>query len=241
MPETALCRGLFGSGLVHESDGTPLRPGGVALTELLVARAGFGPGDVVLDIGCGQGAGTGRLVARGVRAIGLDTSAAALWVARERAPDARFVAGAGALLPLRAGSVDGVIAECSLSVVGERRRALAEWSRVLKPGGRLAVSDVYRRTAPGEPGEERGDGVASWQTIDREVCAAGFTVLQFEDRSEVLKEWVARFIFAYGSLDPLWGEACGRGRFAGRRAALGYYLMLAGKPVTGEPVRRKRS
>jgi SAM-dependent methyltransferase len=231
MPGGPSCCGLIGSGLLRNADGTPLRPGGLALTELLLRHAGFSPGDAVLDIGCGQGAGTALMLARGVRAIGIDAAIGPLAFARQHAAAARFVVASGTRLPLRPRSVDGVLAECSLSVMEERRHALAEWCRVLRPGRRIAMSDVYRLAAPGDENDPNPAGMASWQTIAREVCEAGFQVVHFEDRSDVLREWVARFIFAYGSLDPLRSEAGGRVREGGRRAAFGYFIMVASKSV----------
>jgi len=99
-------------------------------------------------------------------------------------------------LPFADASLDGLIAECVLSTLADPARALAEWRRVLKPGGRLASSDVYSRATG-------GGRLATREEFCRRLIDAGFRVESFEDRSDVLKRFVAEFIFACGSLDAL--------------------------------------
>jgi SAM-dependent methyltransferase len=110
-----------------------------------------------------------------------------------------------------------------------RRATLAEWRRVLRPGGRIALSDVYRR-AEGPDLVSAGldlSPLVAWTSIAEDLAAAGFAVEWFEDRSEVLRDWVARFVFAHGSLEALWGGACGLTPEAVRLAAPGYFLAIA--------------
>ena len=64
--------------------------------------------------------------------------------------------------------------------------------------------------------------------------ATGFHIEGFGDRSGVLKSFVARFIFQYGSLDALWGGAGGLDAGTVRKAMPGYYLMIASK-LGGRP------
>jgi ubiquinone/menaquinone biosynthesis C-methylase UbiE len=222
--------GLLGSGLVRSADGEPLRPGGLALTEQLLEWAEFAPGDVVVDVGCGQGASVELMRRRGLRPIGIDAAAAPIETAARRT-QAALVVAAGSALPFRAACCDGLLSECSLSVIGRRRQTLADWWRVLRPGGRLIMSDIYRRA--------NGGGVASTPELSmmapapaivQDVTAVGFRVVRFEDRSDVLKSWAARFIFAYGSLDALWQECCGGTAGAVHAMAPGYFVMLAVKP-----------
>ena len=202
--------GLFGCGSLSDGDGEPLRPGGLALTRELIDLAGFRAGDRVVDVGCGLGASTQLLAERGVAAVGVDL------VARHGA--AAFVVADAARLPFADHSIDGILSECSLSLVDDRRQALAEWRRVLRIGGRLGLSDVYRRSGDG------GDGrrIATRDALCAETAAAGFHVERFEDRSTTLKAWAARFIFQHGSLDALWGAAG-----AGAKGRLGYGLLIA--------------
>ena len=226
-PVTAEARpGLYGCGRLRDGEGAPLRPGGLALTETLIDLAGFRAGETVADVGCGLGASTRMMRRRGVAAVGVDLVFPLAGADGEALP---FVAADGARLPFADASLDGVLSECALSAMADRAQALAEWRRALRSGGRLALSDVYRRA-----GDGGGVGrVATRTALLSAVAAAGFRVARFEDRSEVLKRWAAQFIFQRGSLEALWGGVGGRERGVARKAALGYFLMIAVKP--GEP------
>jgi ubiquinone/menaquinone biosynthesis C-methylase UbiE len=213
--------GLFGCGALRDGAGEPLRPGGLTLTRALIDRAGFRAGDRVADVGCGLGESTRLLLERGVAAIGVDLIVPSAVGARSAALP--FVVADAARLPFADDSLDGVLAECSLSLTADCGPTLAEWRRALRPDGRLALSDVYRRDGGG------AGRIASREALCAEVAAAGFRIECFEDRSESLKGWVARFIFQFGSLDPLWGGGCAVEQSPASKARLGYALLIAAK------------
>jgi SAM-dependent methyltransferase len=212
---------MFGCGTLRDGDGEPLRPGGLALTRELIDRAGFCAGETVADVGCGLGASTRLLSERGVAAIGVDLVAPSDAGARGEAPP--LVVADAARLPFADDSLDGVLSECSLSLTADRGLALAEWRRALRPGGRLALGDVYCRDGGG------AGRIATREALCADVAAAGFRVDWFEDRSEALKGWAARFIFQFGSLDPLWGDGCAVDQDSAAKARLGYALLIAAK------------
>jgi len=104
------------------------------------------PAGVALDAACGTGRHTGRLVARGHRVIGVDSSPEMLERARARVPEADFRRGDLDSLPVPDDHVDVIV--CALALVHLPRLAPAfrEFARVLRPGGHLLITDVHHET-----------------------------------------------------------------------------------------------
>jgi SAM-dependent methyltransferase len=95
------------------------------------------PGGLILDIGCGLGRDLARLESHGLRAIGIDLSAAML--ARVAGGAAPLAQADAARLPFRTASVDGIRIERTLQHVADPAAVLDELARVLRPGGTVAV------------------------------------------------------------------------------------------------------
>jgi SAM-dependent methyltransferase len=94
----------------------------------------------VLDVCCGPGMLAAGALKRGAEATGLDFSAEAVKLARELVPDGRFQQGDAQALPFPAASFDAVLCGYGLMHLPEPAAALREILRVLRPGGRTALS-----------------------------------------------------------------------------------------------------
>jgi len=195
---------------VRTAVGDAIRPGGLALTQAALTACALPAGARILDVGCGVGATVVYCRQQGFAAVGLDASGLLLHKTRERAPSLPLIGALGQQQPFADATMDALFAECSLSLLGAVEAAVAEFRRVLRPGGLLVVSDLYAR---------RPEGISllrqlpmacclscarSPQELAETLAAQGFDLFLWEDHSEALKTFTARLIFSHGSLDQFW-------------------------------------
>jgi arsenite methyltransferase len=142
---------------VYESDfarlllGDSFHPGGLALTERLGQLLALSPNDHVLDVACGRGESAIFLATRfGCRVTAIDLGETNVAGATSRAEAAkvatlvRFKLGDAEKLEDLDASFDAVICECAFCTFPNKQAATSEFARVLRPGGRLGLSDLTR-------------------------------------------------------------------------------------------------
>jgi SAM-dependent methyltransferase len=187
---------------------------------------------LALDAGCGCGASLVLLEEYGARAVGLDLNAGFL---RESSGRKLKVARADlAELPLPDGCADLILCECVWNLT-DKERVLAEFLRVLRPGGVLALADIYAR------GYRAGEWpvrccfaqATDLQTVMEQVAGAGFEIDVVEEHTELLKKTAADFVFRHGSLHGFWQAVTGDPDLAvaaceaSKAARPGLFLMMA--------------
>ncbi|HWR41713.1 DVU_1556 family methyltransferase [Sporomusa sp.] len=222
--------------------GGVVRPGGVLLTKRLLDYCAFPPLAKIVDVGCGTGITVEYLRdAHGLNVVGVDLSEERLRQGRERSAGLELIQAAGEDLPFTAASVDGVLAECSLSVMQDTGKALAEFSRVVIPAGKLALTDIYVRNTDGTspPCNMQGSGCISgyltYGELTKMLEENGFNIIVWEDQSAFLREFVARFIMEHGSAEKLWQCLSTRSNDrqicepSPKTTKLGYFLLVAEK------------
>lgn len=159
------------------------------------ALAELNPGEIVLDLGSGGGIDvllSARRVGPNGKAYGLDMTDEMLALANEnkrkaQATNVEFLKGEIECVPLPDASVDVIISNCVINLSADKDQVLREAFRVLKPGGRFAVSDVVTR---GEIRPEVRESVLAWVgcvagALDEDeyrskLAAAGFAGIDIE-------------------------------------------------------------
>src|SRR4051794_17203341 len=109
-------------------------------SELAVDALELADGDQLLDLACGTGNAAAVAAARGARVTGLDSSQRLLEVARERVPDGEFVHGDMGDLPFADAAFDAAVSVFGIIFARPAEPAVAELARVVRPGGRAAIT-----------------------------------------------------------------------------------------------------
>lgn len=192
----AIADPVFGPGLYDAVDLAPLPEDAVAASLGCgnpTALADLRPGETVLDLGSGGGIDVLLAAARvgptGM-AYGVDMTAEMLALARRNAAaagvgNARFLEGEIEALPLPDAAVDVVISNCVVNLSTDKPRVFAEMARVLRPGGRVSISDVVADDAlTPAVRAERGDhagciaGALSFGEYAAGLAAAGLGAIE---------------------------------------------------------------
>jgi arsenite methyltransferase len=190
------------------------------------ALAELSPGEVVLDLGSGGGIDvllSARRVSPGGKAYGLDMTDDMLALARENQrrsgiENVEFLKGEIEHIPLPDNSVDVIISNCVINLSADKDRVLAEAFRVLKPGGRFAVSDVVMR-GDDVPLEVRKSmelwigcvaGALEEGEYRTKLIAAGFTDTGVEPTRVYRAEDARSFLLEAGLSENLFDRVDGR-------------------------------
>jgi len=145
----ACCARSYQSDVVALILGESYHPGGLELTRRLARALDLRAGQTVLDVASGPGATAFLLAAEfSVVVEGVDLGEQAVAKANTKAAEqgldgsVRFTVGDAERLPLADASVDAVVCECAFCTFPDKPTAARELARVLRPGGRLGITDV---------------------------------------------------------------------------------------------------
>lgn len=220
--------------------GETLRPGGFELTEAGISLCGWRPGSALLDVGCGRGATVRYLNDTwGFRARGIDPSEKLIQLARKNGQPEEFSLGSGEAIPFDNESFEGILSECTLSLMENLDKTLKEVGRVLKKNGAFLITDVYARNPDGIGALKNDEfkscmrGLYSLKQIKDNLDQNGFLLERCEDHSQLLKALLVKTVFEHGSMNAFWKKAGGpcAASFQERlkECRPGYYMIIARK------------
>ena len=197
------CANVYGSEAAKYLLGESFHPGGLRLTEELASLLALSPSTIVLDVASGKGTTALFLAERfGCRVIGIDLSeqnvldANSEAAARSLGELVEFRLADAEALPFDAESFDSILCECAFCTFPSKQSAASEFERVLKPGGRVGISDITKELTS----LPELDGLLAWiacigdaqplQSYASGLSATGLQILKSEQRSHHLQEMV---------------------------------------------------
>ena len=192
--EAACCAAFYDRRDVRALLGDSWHPGGAALTLEVADELGLAGGGRILDVACGNGTSL-RAIVSGfpVHGFGVDVAAPSY---RDDRLELRV--GDAHALPFGAAAFDALLCECALSTFIDQPGVLAEMGRVLRPGGRLGVSDmVIEGEVPAGLSEWVHTGTCLSRAMSvsgyvRAIEDAGFRVIHRRAAPEALRELLGR-------------------------------------------------
>ena len=204
-----------------------------------LAALGVKPGMRFLDAGCGGGGACVLAAALGWEVTGFDASNDLLAIAHERLPQAQLVHGDLEKLPFPDGHFDAALAANSVIFAEDIRQAMRELRRVVRPGGRVAVTswgrpeqvemrDVFAAVASAMPQRPTGGGPFAWSAdgvLANLVSEAGFTVVA---------EGGSQCDFRYPDFEAFWRAQSSAGNYQPALQAVGPDRL---RHIVGEAVR----
>jgi ubiquinone/menaquinone biosynthesis C-methylase UbiE len=252
------CAAFYGSDVAHLLLGDSFHPGGTALTTRLGTLLEVSPGSRVLDVAAGRGASAIHLAKTfDCRVNGIDFSLENVGAARTEtarhglAGQVVFAMADAEKIPFEEGVFDAIVCECAFCTFPDKPAAAGEFNRVLKPGGRLGLSDLTRTP---EPLPEL-EGLLAWiacigdaqpaEVYSGILQKAGFEVQTVEDHSHALAELIrqiqGKLLFAevmkglrkldLPDIDLTTAKNFAQAALAASRAGkLGYAIIAACKP-----------
>jgi arsenite methyltransferase len=234
---------LYRRALFQQVAGRAWRPGGTALTRHALDLCALPVGARVLDVGCGAGASLELLLEAGLRPVGLDIVCAVPPALR-----ASVVLGQGAALPFAAGSMDALLCECTLCLLGDTALALQAFAQCLPLKGHFVLCDMFLLAGKGA-GAASGaldgqgahcsclQGARPRAELEALLAQAGFALLHFEDHTPRLRAMAAQLLWRGLSMAELLAQAglplaqgC-TGQAEGRRYGYGLWHCIKAAPL----------
>jgi arsenite methyltransferase len=203
-----------------------LHPGGLELTARMAEVAQIKPGFQVLDIASGRGT-TACFLSKhhDCRVVGIDLSFVSASIAKKKAQGdeltqkVSFATADAERLPFGDKTFDVVVSECAFSLLPDKDTGAQEMVRVLKPGGRLTITDVFLQFPLSQDLKAQiffdscFSGARTLEGYRQIFNHAGLTEEVIEDHSIELKKIAYKLVSGYGSLSAFWdqfgnGELC---------------------------------
>ena len=197
------CASLYGSDIARFLLGESFHPGGTDLTIELAGMLHLGPASTILDVASGKGTSAFVVAEQcGCRVVGIDLSdanvaeASAESARRGLASRVQFIVADAEALPFPSATFDALLCECAFCTFPDKAKAASEFSRVLRPGGLVGLSDLTRAAGP----LPELDGLLAWiacigdaQPIERYadwLADAGFKIAASVTRNACLERMV---------------------------------------------------
>jgi len=199
--DASCCAAFYDRAEIRYLLGDSLHPGGIELTLRMAEQLALGPDSSLLDVACGRG--TSLKAIRQLwplKAVGLDAGLPG-GVAAPGAETSGLIElhrGDVHSVPFPDATFDAALCECALSTFADQGRALGEMRRVLRPGGRVAISDMVVAGSVPTSLEDWVNvgtclaGALSAEGYHRVLESAGFRIVDHWHASDALHEMVAR-------------------------------------------------
>ncbi len=181
--------------------GTTWRPGGVTLTRHALALCDFPPNACLLDVGCGTGETVQILYEAGFFPLGIDLHPCFIKSMLHQHHFPCLLQADAHAIPIKNDVLDGIVCQCMLSLCSLPQDVLRHFSRIMKPEGRLLLTDIFVQhtltdcTSPASQSFSRNE-LQTPEVVANLLTQAGFRIHSFEDHTASLRELAARLVWS---------------------------------------------